>query len=194
MESDVKRAGRKRDNDIDARILHAARRQLACRGYEGMSLASVAEEACTTRQALYRRWPSKQMLAADAIAYANRPAVADLCISNDPRGDLERELVDFQQTMSKAEHRSLAGTMLQDGTDASTRDEYAAHVINPRLNRLRVILEHAKGIGLIDEEADIELAIMLPTGAWYERQLAGMPVPDDWAPRTATLIWRAVGG
>ena len=53
---------------IHAGILAAARRQLSCLGYEGMSLASVAEEACTTRQALYRRWTDKSQLAAEAIA------------------------------------------------------------------------------------------------------------------------------
>ncbi|MBS2554019.1 helix-turn-helix transcriptional regulator, partial [Catenulispora sp. NL8] len=60
--------GRARDNAIDARILTAAKRQLAVLGYEGMSIAAVALEAGTTRQALYRRWPSKAALAAAAVA------------------------------------------------------------------------------------------------------------------------------
>lgn len=36
-------------------------------GYESMSLAAVAHEARTTRQALYRRWPTKADLAAAAV-------------------------------------------------------------------------------------------------------------------------------
>jgi len=35
-----------------------------------MSLAAVAQEAGTTRQALYRRWPTKASLAAAAVAAA----------------------------------------------------------------------------------------------------------------------------
>src|SRR5690348_244768 len=60
--------GRARDGAIDARILAAAKRQLAVLGYEGMSIAAVAQEAGTTRQALYRRWPSKADLAAAVVA------------------------------------------------------------------------------------------------------------------------------
>jgi AcrR family transcriptional regulator len=186
------RSGRRRDASIDERVLSAARRQLACRGYEGMSLASVAEEACTTRQALYRRWPDKATLAADAIGRDQR--IYELCVSDDPRADLELELADFDRVMSAPNQRSLAGTMLQDGTDPNSRAEYARRVITPRLARIRVILEHARTLGLIDTEADIDVAVTLPTGAWYERQLAGLPAPADWSARTATLIWRALGG
>lgn len=188
------RSGRRRDASIDARILSAARRQLACRGYEGMSLASVAEEACTTRQALYRRWQTKATLAADAVGRHDAPELVALCISDDPRGDLVRELADFERSMAAPEQRSLAGTMLQDGTDQGSRAEYARRVIAPRLERLRVILEHARALGLIDADADVDVAITLPTGAWYERELAAMAAPADWPARTASLIWRALGG
>ena len=186
------RSGRRRDSAIDARILSAARRQLACMGYEGMSLASVAEEACTTRQALYRRWQGKASLAADAIG--NEMELVALCVSDDPRADLQLELATFERQMAAPEQRSLAGTMLQDATDAGSRAEYSRRVIGPRLARVRVILEHARDLGLLDETADIEVAITLPTGAWYERELAGYAAPADWPVRTAALIWRALGG
>jgi len=161
-------------------------------GYEGMSLASVAEEACTTRQALYRRWQDKAALAADAIG--GEMELETQCVSDDPRADLVGELEAFTRQMTAPEQRSLAGTMLQDATDAGSRAEYGRRVIGPRLQRIRVILEHARDLGLLDEAADIEVAMTLPTGAWYERELAGLPTPDDWAPRTAILIWRALGG
>ena len=184
--------GRRRDAQIDARILAAAQRQLACLGYEGMSLASVADEACTTRQALYRRWRDKARLAAGAIAATDQ--LRALCVGSDPRADLEQELVHFQQAMSSPGRMSLAGTMLQDATDPESRGEYQRRVVAPRLGRLRVILEHARHLGLIDPEADIEVALTLPTGSWYERSLAGLSAPEDWPQRTATLIWRALGG
>lgn len=184
--------GRRRDAAIDARILAAARRQLACRGFEGMSLASVAEEACTTRQALYRRWHDKATLAAQAIA--DTTVAPDYCAGRDPRADLERELEQFELAISAPGHLSLAGTMLQDATAAESREEYRRSVIGPRLNRMRAILEHARALELIEQTADIDLALTLPTGGWYERQLAGLSAPDDWALRTTDLIWRALGG
>jgi AcrR family transcriptional regulator len=191
-EAQQTRAGRRRDASIDERILSAARRQLACNGYEGMSLASVAEEACTTRQALYRRWQHKAALAADAIG--THEPLAVLCISEDPRADLERELERFAHLMAMPEQRSLAGTMLQDATDEASRAEYARRVIAPRLARITVILQHARQLKLIDDAADVDVAATLPMGALYERQLAGLPTPDDWPRRTAALIWRGLGG
>src|SRR6266487_2888909 len=62
--------GRARDPGIDARVLAAAHRHLSALGYEAMSVAAVAQEAGTTRQALYRRWPDKASLAADALKAA----------------------------------------------------------------------------------------------------------------------------
>jgi hypothetical protein len=96
--------------------------------------------------------------------------------------------------MAAPEQRSLAGTMLQDATDDASRTEYARRVIAPRLARITVILQHARDLGLIDEAADIEIATTLPTGALYERQLAGLTTPDDWPQRTAALLWRSLGG
>lgn len=188
----LNRGGRRRDASIDARILSAARRQLSTLGYEGMSLASVAEEAGTTRQALYRRWHDKETLAARALADADdRP---DYCASTDPRSDLEQELAVFQAVMAQPGQISLAGTMLQEATGVESRATYKRCVIGPRLARIRAILQHAQYLELIPNDADIELALTLPTGGWYERELAGLPAPDDWAHRTADLIWRALGG
>jgi AcrR family transcriptional regulator len=137
--------GRRRDPSIDGRVIEATNRQLAASGFEALSLAAVAHEAGTTRQALYRRWPSKAALVADAIRAAADPAA--VCATLDPYHDLEQELGDFQRAMN-----------------------------------------------LIDPAADLDDAAGLPSGSWYARELAGRPVPRDWAERTAALVWRAVGG
>ena len=59
--------GRPRDPRIDQALLQAALDELAQHGYEGLSLARVAELAGTSRQALYRRYPGKPELVAAAI-------------------------------------------------------------------------------------------------------------------------------
>jgi len=184
--------GRARDPSIDSRVLPAAARQLAAYGYEGMSVAAVAEEAGTTRQAVYRRWPSKAELGAAALA-----AFADLATgpeTADPFGDLVAELADFQRGVSRPGRLSLVGTMLQDSTEAGVRARYQAQVIAPRRRRLRLILERAQRLGMISADADLEVAVTMGTGAWYARALAGAGPPPNWPQRTAALVWRAVGG
>jgi AcrR family transcriptional regulator len=186
------RRGRARDPDIDARVLAAAHRQLSRVGYEAMSLAAVAQQAGTTRQALYRRWPTKAELAADALAAAvdSGPEVD----SDDPLADLIAELADFRRGVSRPGRLSLVGTMLQDGTAAEARRRYQAKVVAPRRRRIRAVLERAQHRGLIDPDADLEIATTLCTGSWYARALAGDDPPPDWPARTAVLVWRAVGG
>ena len=157
-----------------------------------MSLAAVAEEAQTTRQALYRRWPDKASLATAAIKTAGDagPEVS----SENPLRDLAAELADFQRGVSRPGRLSLVGTMLQDSTDPDLRARYQARVIAPRRERIRTILEHAQQLGLIDSDADLDVAVTLPTGSWYARALAGQPPLRNWPERTAKLIWRAIGG
>ncbi|HEX9520560.1 MAG TPA: helix-turn-helix domain-containing protein [Streptosporangiaceae bacterium] len=186
------RRGRSRDPGIDARLLAAAYRHLSVNGFEALSLTGVAREAGTTRQALYRRWPDKASLAAAALA-----AAADLGLavrSEDPLADLAAELADFQRGVSRPGRMSLVGTMLQDSTDPALMARYQAEVIAPRRRRIRAILRRAQHLGLIDADADLEVAVTMGTGSWYARAVAGNSPPPDWPARTAALIWRAVGG
>ena len=187
------RAGRARDGGIDERILAAAKRQLSVLGYEGMSIAAVAQEAGTTRQALYRRWAGKADLACDAIA-----AISDdsgrSAMAQDPFSALVAELTDFQRGVSRSGRLSLVGTMLQETTDPEVRDRYRATVIQPRRQRLAAVFQAAQQLGMIDADADLAVAVTMCTGNWYGRALAGDPVPEDWPRRTAALVWRALGG
>jgi len=184
--------GRARDPSIDARVLAAAHRHLSALGYEAMSVAAVAQEAGTTRQALYRRWPDKASLAADALQAAADPGPE--AASEDPLADLTTELTDFQRGVSRPGRLSLVGTMLQDSTAAEARTRYQARVIAPRRRRIRAILERAQTLGLIDADADLDVAVTMGTGSWYARALAGDDPPPGWPARTAALVWRAVGG
>ena len=184
--------GRRRDRSIDDRLLQVANRHLAAHGLEALSLTAVAEEACTTRQALYRRWPNKASLVADAIRSAAEQATST--DSNDPRHDLVLELQDFQRAISRPGALSMAATMLQDSTDDDSRACYRAHVIAPRRERIRQILERARDLGVIDASADLDAATALPLGSWVARVLSGDAPASDWAVRTAEVVWRSVGG
>jgi AcrR family transcriptional regulator len=186
------RQGRARDPDIDARVLAVANRHLSRLGYEAMSITAVAQEAHTTRQALYRRWPTKVALATAALTAAID--TAQRATSEHPLADLTAELADFQHGVSRPGRLSLVGTMLQDSIAPEALTRYRDRVVAPRRERIRAILERACHLDLIDPDADLEIAVTMCTGSWYARALAGTPPPPNWPARTATLVWRAVGG
>jgi AcrR family transcriptional regulator len=184
--------GRPRDSAIDERVLEVARRHLAQHGYEAMSLAAVAEEAGTTRQALYRRWSGKADLATAAIAAMSR--AEERAPSDDPFADLVRELEAFRRGISRPDGVSMVGTMLVASTDPALVALYRERIVAPRRARLREILERARGEGLVDEDADLEVALGCFTGNWYATVLAGERPPSRWAERLAALVWRGLGG
>lgn len=184
--------GRPRDVDIDHRVLDIARRHLAQHGYEAMSLVAIADEAGTTRQALYRRWPSKADLATAAIEAMAR--ADERQPSDDPFADLVAELEAFRNGVSRPDGLSMVGTMLNSATDPELVALYRQRVVARRRARLRKILERARDSGLLDADADLDIALAMLTGNWYARALAGDPPPRRWPYRTAALVWRALGG
>jgi AcrR family transcriptional regulator len=186
------KVGRTRDAQIDVRVLAVAKRHLARHGFDGMSIAAVAQEAGTTRQALYRRWPTKADLAAAAVDSIEEAGIPPE--EPDPLAALTAELGDFVAGVSRPGRMSLVGAMLQETADPGVVERYRARVIAPRRARILAILRTARHLDLIDPDADLEVAVTMCTGSWYGRALAGDPPPPDWPQRAAALVWRAVGG
>ena len=184
--------GRPRDADIDTAVIAVAQQHLARFGYEGMSVASVASEAGTTRQALYRRWATKADLATAAIAHLAQ--AAEHPDSADPYADLVAELTTFHRGVTRPNGISLVGSMLQEATDPELRDLFLRRLVLPRRRRLRQILRRGVEAGLLDAEADVDLAVAACTGTLYALLLTGQAIPRTWPRRTATLVWRAMGG
>ena len=60
--------GRPRNTEIDRHVLEVALRHLRREGLAALSVAAVAEEAGTTRAAVYRRWAGRTELAVAALA------------------------------------------------------------------------------------------------------------------------------
>jgi AcrR family transcriptional regulator len=184
--------GRPRDPEIDAAVLDAARRHLGAVGYDAMSLVAIAQEAGTTRQALYRRWPTKADLATAAIASMSR--AADRPDTDDPFADLVAELAAFHTGVTRPNGVSMVGSMLQEATDRQLRTLYRERIVGPRRRRLTHILRRAVDLGLVDPDADVDYAVAACTGTLYSLQLAGRPIAKEWPTRTARLVWRSIGG
>ena len=185
-------SGRPRDPAIDDAVLEETIRQLGRDGFAGLSLASVAAGAGTSRPAIYRRWPDKHALVVDAIsrlAQVDPPRPTD-----DPFEALVAELEHFRHCITLAGSLPVAGLMLTDGVDARVRERYQHDVVAPRRARIRACLQRAVDDGLVEADADLTIASTFLTGSWYALALTGTTPPPDWARRTATLVWRACGG
>ncbi|OWA15333.1 TetR family transcriptional regulator [Streptomyces sp. CS227] len=67
---EARRPGRPRDAARDDALLDAARQVLLRDGYAGLSMEKVATLAGVGKPTLYRRWPSKAALVADAVLHS----------------------------------------------------------------------------------------------------------------------------
>ncbi len=188
----VARAGRPRDAAIDVAVLAATRRQLAESGLAALSVSAVAQEAGTTRPAIYRRWPTRLELAVAAVA--NLAEIAPPEPTDDPLADLTAELTHFRHCITDAGALALAGVMLQDGVDPELQRHYRDHLVRPRRARLRACLDRGVSAGLLAADADLAVAVSLATGSWYAYALSGASAPREWPWRVARLVWRACGG
>lgn len=63
----ARRLGRPRDAELDERILDATLDLLAERGFEHTTMDEVAQRAAVAKATVYRRYPSKDELAVDAV-------------------------------------------------------------------------------------------------------------------------------
>lgn len=184
--------GRPRDAAIDEAVLEATLHQLARDGMAGLSFASVAAEAGTTRPAIYRRWKDKTALVVDAVAHLAR--VDPPATTGEPFTDLVGELEHFRHCITLAAALPLAGLMMGDGVEPSVREQYTREIVRPRRSRIRAHLDAAVARGELPADADLAVAGSFLTGSWYAFALSGTKPPDDWALRTAALVWRACGG
>jgi AcrR family transcriptional regulator len=188
----VTRTGRPRDAAIDVAVLAATRRQLAESGLAALSVSAVAQQAGTTRPAIYRRWPTRLELAVAAVA--NLAEIDPPVPTADPLADLIAELTHFRHCITDAGALALAGVMLQDGVDQELLRNYRDHLVRPRRARLRACLDRGVSAGLLAAGADLAVAVSLATGSWYAYAISGAGAPADWPQRVARLIWRACGG
>lgn len=184
--------GRPRNTEIDRHVLEVALRHLRGAGLPGLSVAAVAEEAGTTRAAIYRRWAGRTELAVAAlgtIAYSNAPPP-----TGDPFGDLVAELAQFRRFVVETDATALVAVALLDGTHPRVREQVRHQLVEPRRRRLRACLQAGVESGALRAQADHATAEDLLAGSWLAHALRGEPLAEDWARQTAAMVWAACGG
>ena len=167
--------GRPRSAAIDEAVLAAVRRQLSEGGYAALSFAAVAEEAGTTRPAIYRRWATKAALAESAMA--SYP-------TGEPPVPAANRLGPVRRPRRRA--RGLPARRQPPRAPLAGRDDAAVDDGPGRRRALPGPRRGARGApgcersssarrreGAIDRDADLDVAVTMLTGSWYARCLAG---------------------
>jgi AcrR family transcriptional regulator len=184
--------GRPRNPAVDDAIRQATIQLLADVGYDGLTMASVAEDAHVSTATIYRRFKSKERLVMGVLfAEAEQLPVPD---TGSMRDDFRAVVRDLAASMLlEGRGRVLAGLISEMSRNPFLANAMRHHVVVPRRAALKAILRRARQRGEIDPALDDDLVIDLLFGPIHHRLLVtGQPLTPSVADRVAELVVRAV--
>jgi TetR/AcrR family transcriptional repressor of nem operon len=127
------------------KLVHAAGRLFSRHGIGGVGVADIGKAAGLTHGAVYARFPSKQALAAEALADGTRQVVAVLrsCVANPAIGDY----LDF--SLCERSRDNLAGgcPLTATGSDVARQGKIVSRAFAEGFDELAVAIEEV----LVDE-------------------------------------------
>jgi AcrR family transcriptional regulator len=173
-----RRRGRPRDPDAEARIIGVAIQLLSERGFEKMTVDDVAEAAGVGKATIYRRWPSKEQLAYDAMTL-----LFDMEIPDRDTGSLEGDVrASFRSAIRWAD-TPQGRALLRLGVAEASRDENTAALYRAFLKRrvrlAAAVLERARLRGEpVHPDADPSMIVGFLTGLLVIRAVTGDRLPS----------------
>jgi AcrR family transcriptional regulator len=181
--------GRPRSPEADRAILDATVELLAERGLGAMSIEEIAARAGVGKATIYRRWPSKGLLALDAFV-ASFAAQQPLPDTGTLRGDLTAALRAWVRAVTVTPMGSvLAGLIGEAQHDPSLRAAWRDRVLEPLRRRHRIMLDRAVDRGEISASVDQEVVLDLFFGAAEHRLLLGhLPLDDTFVVDVVDVI------
>jgi len=174
--------GRPLDSSRHAAILEAALEGLAERGYDLLTMDEIAARAHAGKGALYRRWPSKAALVADAVlAWRDELAPVTIPDTGSLRGDIEA-LLDAVPDFGPAEQRQVAvvfGLVTAARRDPELSALLSSLIVERPRQAIAQMLKRAAARGEIPRGRDLSLVPDLVIAMSSLRLLLGeMPYRD----------------
>jgi AcrR family transcriptional regulator len=187
--------GRRRNEAARAAILDATMGLLRSGGLNALTIDAVAQAAGVGRQTIYRWWPSKGAMLAEAMGL-QAASVVPPHDSGSFETDLTRFWVDsFRSLQDPGMRRGL-----QDVAAAAQHDEHVAEALAgftaQRRDALRAVLQRGVDQGRLSPAADLDILVDLAYGfLWYRLLVGHRPLNEQAAQDlTANIIAAGSGG
>jgi AcrR family transcriptional regulator len=175
--------GRRRNDAAQEAILDAAFRLLSDPTVDALTIDAIAAAAGVGRQTIYRWWPSKGAVLADALARHAQVVVPER-ETGSFTGDVAAFLTD---SFAGLESTGYAGRLRQIVAEAQ-RDENVAVMLADftaaRRAALRTLLERGQAAGELAAAADLDMLVDMAYGVLYYRLLIGHAPLDEQAARS----------
>jgi len=185
--------GRRRNDAAQLAILDATFRLLSDPGTEALTIDAIAAEAGVGRQTIYRWWPSKGAVVAEALARH-----AQVVVPERDTGSFTADLAAFLiDSFAGLENEGYADRLRQIVAEAQ-HDEHVARMLADftavRRAALRSLLERGRAAGELRAGADLDMLVDMAYGVLYYRLLVGHAPLDETAARSlAAELARSAG-
>ncbi|MEJ8637887.1 MULTISPECIES: TetR/AcrR family transcriptional regulator [Streptomyces] len=171
---------RRRGQVLERAILDAALEQLSTVGWSGLTMEGVAAGAQTGKAAVYRRWPSKEDLVADALQ-----AALPQLVEADDHGSIREDLFQLCRRVRDAMY-SRSGFALRSvlhECDSAAAERFLAvivrQVIEPSTQLFRDVVRRGMVRGDVRPDAAHDLVIdVIPGLMMYRSKVCGSEWPD----------------
>lgn len=180
-----------RSEAVHQKALKAAAGLLTAGGLKAATVEAVSEASGVSKVTLYRHWPSRQAIAAEAFGQLMREHLS-LPETDDPPSDLVSYLVDigaFYRGPLGVTFAELVGACANDPTTAAY---FRTFFLDERRKGFAVLVERCIESGYFRADVDIDEVIDLFFGPLVYRTLVGHASVDDRAVRS--IIDHAIRG
>ena len=183
--SEASHRGRPRRAESTEAIVNAAVELLDEVGYEQLHMQHVAERAKVGLATIYRRWPTKQALIADAVRRID--PLAGLPDTGDPQADLAAGMRYYARGLADGcPDRRCQNFLAVVRTEPEIAAVYSEHIFGRMRVRLRELI--AQVVGADDPDLDVR-ADFGPALLLYRAQVLGnLDDPDAAGDEVAELM------
>lgn len=153
--------GRPRSARSENAILAATMEILLERGYRGFTMDEVVTRASVSKATIYRRWPSKELLAVAAVDRLPELTPAD-------KGSLEEDLVTIVNEFADFSQNTALGTVWPTLVGERSRNPELKAALDAatdrRRNPTKLVLRRAIDRGELPADLDLDLAVDMIMG------------------------------
>jgi AcrR family transcriptional regulator len=181
LQVEMARGGRPRDEAREQAILDAAIDLVAEIGYDAMSIEAVATRARSSKATIYRRWPGKAELVAEAMRRRSEPVLEELPDTGSLRGDLLALVQRMFDSINGVDGGLLCGLAVAVRNDAQFGRLVASHLHEQKLRSIASIVDRAKARGELPPGVDPSLVLQVAPGVALFQQISGEPLDAAFA-------------
>ena len=185
------RVGRPRDPQIDSAVLDATLAVLDGSGYARLTVEEVARRAGTTKPAVYRRWPTRQLLALEALRLRLGDVRAPdtgctLC-------DLDECLKLFVRAFRRIPPGVIDPLYADFASDPDLRSLFMTTLFDPPRDAVKQTLDRAQARGDLRAEVDRGLVLDLVGSLVHYRVMFGhAPMSDAEIERAVEALLQGI--